>query len=145
MELFSINKDIDEIFTTDEAKVSYLKGLARVSIADGEIDLSESKYFHEIALDIGLSPSLIEEIESSWNSYGSARISFNSKKEKVYFLMQAFFLAWADSNLSNEELDEIQTIAYEIDIDDITLKKVENWVHSGIEWLNNGSDLLSID
>lgn len=144
MKLFSKGSEIDDVLRTDQAKVNYLKGLARVALADGSTDLSEAGYFNEIAANIGLAPAAVENVEALWDSYSYVAIHFDTQREKIYFLMQAFFLAWADSDLSDSEIQEIQNMAIELGIDDILFKKIEDWVSEGVKWMNEGSELLEV-
>lgn len=142
MKLFSKDTEIEEVLKTDQAKLNYLKGLVRVALADGSTDSSEAGYFNEIAAGIGLAPAAVESVESLWDTYAYVAVHFDTRREKIYFLMQALFLAWADSDLSDKELQEIHNMATELEVDDITLKKIEDWVSEGVNWMNAGSELL---
>lgn len=135
--------DINEILTTESGRFNFLKGLIRLAKCDGYLDEKEFEFYQQAAYSMQLNDKDVKELNEIWNRNEKVSITFESSREKMFFLIQAVQLCWVDNSYTETEKKEMKTIAEEIGIERQALEKVEEWAYEGIQWSRRGEELLS--
>lgn len=136
---------IKDVINTEESRINYLKGLIRVAECDNNKTSVEEEYINQIAETFGATQSEIWKAEDQRSNNDSESIHFETKQEKLLFLMQALYLCWLDDGYSNSEREEIVKISVELGIHESELAEIESWVKQGIEWMGAGAKLLGLE
>jgi len=136
---------INEILKTEAAKRSFLVGLVFLSKADGVVDESEKTFFLNAAASLKLSEESVNEIDSCWTKDVMPELVFNSKREKLFFLVQAVQLCNVDSVYCEEEKQFVNKIALDLGVTDDSVEEIEAWVKVGMEWQSEGDKLLELE
>jgi len=134
---------VDEILRTEEAKENYLKALIRVSKSDHVIKESEKQYFYAAAQSLGMKEEGIRSLDECWGDV-DIKITFSTKREGVFTIMQIIQLCWVDGEYIDVEKDEVRKIAMELSISSDSVEKIEGWVLRGMEWTLEGDKLLDL-
>ena len=120
----------EQLFQTNEAKMNFVKGLIRISKADGGISPEEQTFFIDAARGLGIS----EDAEIP--------LAFASRSEVLCFLREALQLCMVDDEYSDAERKEIMELAQAFSIEPERVHALETWVQEGIEWKARGDKLL---
>jgi hypothetical protein len=72
-------------------------------------------------------------------------ISFDSKKQSLFFLKEGIQLGYIDGNYDTEEKQVIYKIADKLGISKDSVEKIEKWVLEGMEWVQRGEKLLDLE
>lgn len=136
--------NIEEILSSSETKINFLKGLIRIAKCDKNIDEKEMAYFLQASQSLGLDEVGQMEINDAWNSNIPIEISFETNEQKMFFFIEAIQLCWIDNMYQDIEKKEIRIISQELGISEEAIDKVEEWVREGIEWNNKSKDLLKL-
>lgn len=136
---------INEILKTEVAKRNFLIGLVFLSRADGVVLESEKSFFLNAAASLELSEESVDEINSCWTKDVMPELVFNSKKEKLFFLVQAIQLANVDYDYAVQEKQLIDKIALDFGVTNDSVEKIEAWVKAGLEWQAEGDMLLELE
>lgn len=136
--------NIKEILQTKEARISFLKGLIRLAIADGVVDEREFAFYRQAAIALELGEEDILALEKVKSDGNAITLEFETDREKMFFLIQAVQLCWVDNNYSEAEQNELRSICREIAISEEALKAVEAWAQEGVEWNKRGETLLEL-
>ena len=123
----------EQLFQTNEAKMNFVKGLIRISKADGGISPEEQTFFIDAARGLGISEEDIAMLPAVMN-----------QKEKISlcFLREALQLCMVDDEYSDAERKEIMELAQTFSIEPERVHALETWVQEGIEWKARGDKLL---
>jgi len=136
---------INEILKTEAAKRSFLVGLVFLSKADGVVDESEKSFFLNAAASLELSEESVNEIDSCWAKDVMPKLVFNSKREKLFFLVQAVQLCNVDNVYCEEEKQLVNKLALDLGVTNDSVEKIEAWVKVGMEWQAEGDKLLELE
>ena len=136
---------IRDVIKTEESRINYLKGLIRIAESDNNKTSVEEEYINKIAETFGATYSDIWKAEVQKSNEASKEIKFNTRQEKIIFLMQALYLCWLDDEYSDLERDEIAKIGDELGLEASELMEIESWVKQGIEWMLAGAKLLRLE
>lgn len=137
--------DMNQILTTNDAKVNFLKGLIRLAKADGIMDDNEVVFYQQAVNAMGLDVQDCDKINALWEKNScEIDISFQTNREKMFFFVQAIQLCWIDGSYTQKEKEEIYKIASELQISVTAIEKVEIWVNEGMEWNKRGDSLLEL-
>lgn len=136
---------INEILKTEGSKRNFLIGLLFLSKADGVVEDSEKSFFLGTAASLKLSEQSVNEINSYWTRDEMPELVFESKKEKLFFLIQAIQLCNVDSIYSEQEKQFIHKIASDLGVTNNSVEKIEDWVKAGSEWQAEGDKLLELE
>lgn len=137
--------DMNQILTTNDAKVNFLKGLIRLAKADGIMDDNEVIFYQQAVNAMGLDVQDCDKINALWEKNScEIDISFQTNREKMFFFVQAIQLCWIDGSYTQKEKEEIYKIASELQISVTAIEKVEIWVNEGMEWNKRGDSLLEL-
>ena len=134
----------EQLFTTDAAKMNFVKGLIRISKADGVISPEEQTFFIDAARGLGLSESDIAALPAVMTRTEEIPLTFTSRQEACCFLREALQLCMVDNDYSESEQKEIMKLAEEFGIEPERVHALEKWVQDGIAWKKQG-DLLVED
>ena len=136
---------IRDVIKTEESRINYLKGLIRIAESDNNKTYVEEEYINKIAEIFGATYSDIWKAEVQKTNEASKEIKFNTRQEKIIFLMQALYLCWLDDEYSDLERDEVAKIGDELGLEASELMEIESWVKQGIEWMLAGAKLLRLE
>ena len=137
--------EIKQILATKDARMNFLKGLIRLAKADGIKDESEVSFYRQAVYAMELDAQFCAEIDKLWeNDDLEISISFKTNREKMFFFIQAIQLCWIDGSYTEVEKREIYKIASELEISEMAIQKVEDWVNEGIIWNKQGDSLLGL-
>lgn len=136
---------IRDVIKTEESRINYLKGLIRIAESDNNKTSVEEEYINKIAETFGATYSDIWKAEVQKSNEASKEIKFNTRQEKIIFLMQALYLCWLDDEYSDLERDEVAKIGDELGLEASELLEIESWVKQGIEWMSAGAKLLRLE
>lgn len=137
--------DMYAILQTKDSKINFLKGLIRIAKCDGIVDESELEFYNQAACTMGLGQEDIQLLEECRSTKDKISISFESSKEKMFFLVQVVQLCWVDGGYSDSEKTEVRCLAEEIGISQDALKAVEEWAYEGMVWNKKGNELLLLN
>ena len=133
----------EQLFTTDNAKMNFVKGLIRISKADGVISPEEQTFFMDAARGLGISEEEIATLPAIMSQTDKIKLSFASKGEALCFLREALQLCMVDNEYSKAEKMEIMKLADEFSVDVERVHALEKWVQDGIEWKKLGDQLIA--
>ncbi len=136
---------IKDVINTEDSRINYLRGLIRIAESDNDKSSEEEGFIYKIAEIAGASYSEILKAEEKQYIEGHARIHFETKTEKLLFLMQALYLCWIDDDYSDAERAEIIAVGNELGITQFEIDEVESWVKQGIDWMKTGAELLRLE
>ena len=133
----------EQLFTTDNAKMNFVKGLIRISKADGVISPEEQTFFIDAARGLGISEEEIATLPVIMSQTDEIKLSFTSRREVLCFLREALQLCMVDDEYSEMEQAEIMKLADEFSVDGEKVHALEKWVQDGIEWKKLGDQLIA--
>ena len=132
----------EQLFQTNEAKMNFVKGLIRISKADGGISPEEQTFFIDAARGLGISEEDIAMLPAVMNQDAEIPLAFASRSEVLCFLREALHLCMVDDAYSDAERKEIMELAQAFSIEPERVHALETWVQEGIEWKARGDKLL---
>lgn len=133
-----------DVLTSNAAKRNFLLGLIRVAKADGKVNSEEYAYFTSFGLHIGLNQDAVDEISWWWGKSQKPQISFETRREALYFIREAIQLCHVDQKYTESEQREIYAIAEELGIEKAAVEPIEAWVAEGMDWNARGDALLEL-
>lgn len=136
--------EIEKILKTDEAKFNFMKGLIRIAKSDGRIDPSELQFYSNALKAFGLNEGYEVKLNSILEEDNKIDIVFENSEQKMLFFIQAIQLCWLDGTYTDEEKQEVHSIAREINIKEESVAEVEKWVYEGILWKEEIEKLLHL-
>ena len=136
--------NIQEVLLTKEARFNLLAGLIRLARCDEFIEQSELAFFQQAAISLELEPTYLERIDVCWNTKEHIDIKFETRKEKIFFFIQAIQLCWIDKEYGEKERKEVRMIAKELDLEMEVILAIEQWVYDGIVWNRQSDKLLEL-
>ena len=147
MEGYKVNNllEIRDVIKTEDSRINYLRGLIRIAESDNKKTSAEAEFIYKIADIIGASYSEIWHAERQTENEINTGIHFETKQEKMLFLIQALHECWLDDDFSEAEHEEIIKIGNELEIDQTEVEAVEAWVKQGIEWMRAGAELIGLE
>lgn len=101
----------EQLFQTNEAKMNFVKGLIRISKADGGISPEEQTFFIDAARGLGISEEDIAMLPAVMNQKEKISLGFASRGEVLCFLREALQLCMVDDEYSDAERKEIMELA----------------------------------
>ena len=101
----------EQLFQTNEAKMNFVKGLIRISKADGGISPEEQTFFIDAARGLGISEEDIAMLPAVMNQDAEIPLAFASRSEVLCFLREALQLCMVDDEYSDAERKEIMELA----------------------------------
>ncbi|BAL00670.1 hypothetical protein OBV_34710 [Oscillibacter valericigenes Sjm18-20] len=123
-------------------KIAYLRGMVRLSKANGEVAKEEVDYIEAAAAGMGLDEKELAELHMLWASESEVKQSFTNKDDAAFFIQEAIQLCSVDGSYDESERREIRKISEEIGISDADVVAIENWVAEGIAWRKHGEALV---
>lgn len=144
--------EIDVIYSQQDDKFMFLKGLLKLAKVDGNISSEEMGFLSDISVGFGLSEENIEKLKQascydldSDEGKKFFKLSFSNKAQSIFFIKEAIQLCYIDGKYDDCEKNAIKDIAREIGLSDSTLNKVDEWVCEGIEWKERGDKLIYLE
>jgi len=138
--------DLNQVFQTEELKVNFLKGLLNIAKADGIVADEELLFFKNAAISLAISEDQINELITIAVSMENViDLNFENKQQAIMLLREGIQLCYIDSKYGEKEKRIINNIAKHLNVSINTLDKIEHWVTEGINWIDRGNDLLSLE
>ncbi len=122
---------------------SVLELLGRVATADREITPAERQYVVNLSHDFNASAEGIFEVDAQ-RSLEAICASFEDETARRIALVYATRLSFVDELYHQEEWFGIREIGDALGIAENEVLAIEDWVRRGIEWENEGQELLRI-
>ncbi len=136
---------INQLLTTNDSKVNFLKGLIAVIKADGIIHQLEKDFFSEFSVNIGLSERELKTINDLFISNDiDINLSFDNQDQKMFFLKEALQLCYIDGKYHNKEKALIKKIGENLGISEVKIKEIEKWTFEGLNWYKNGLKIFNL-
>lgn len=107
----------EQLFTTGNAKMNFVKGLIRISKADGEISPKEQTFFIDAARGLGIPENDIAILPAVMTQTEEIPLTFASRQEALCFLREALQLCMVDNDYSECEQKEIMKLAKEFGVE----------------------------
>lgn len=137
--------EIRDVIKTEDKRINYLAGLIRIAECDNNRASVEEGYIYNIAELLGASYTEVLKAGEILENGKRQEIHFETKQEKVLFLMQALYMCWLDNSYSDSEREEIVAIGDELGIHSSELAEIESWVKQGIDWMRVGAEMLGLE
>ena len=138
--------DLNQVFKTEELKVNFLKGLLNIAKADGNVADEELFFFKNAAISLEISEEQINELIAIAVSIDNAiDLNFENKQQAIMLLREGIQLCYIDNKYGEKERQIIANIAKHLKVSTNTLDKIEHWVSEGINWIDRGNDLLTLE
>ena len=137
--------NINEILTTEQSKINFLKGLIFLSKIDGNTDENERLFFTNASLSLNLTQESLKELDKCWTIEKPIAPNFETNKEKIFFFIQAIQLCNIDSTYTIEEKNLIRSYANSLNFSLDFILKIEDWVERGLKWQKEGNDFLNME
>jgi len=94
--------NLKQTFNTTESRVSFLKGLALLSVADGKVDESEKEYFLNAGIGLEIPEDQLKNIISVFahdaGEIDKLGVIFENKKQSLLFLREAIQLCYMNGD-----------------------------------------------
>lgn len=139
-------KYLDEVFITEAEKLTFLKGLMLLELIDGEVAEEENIMINKRAQWLGIAPdSLNTLLPLNFSMPQEAKsITFNTKEQAVFFLLEAIKLGYRDEIYNEKEKALVYHIALLNEIDPDKVDQLEDQVTKE-KLLSNQKDQLIAD
>lgn len=144
--------NIFDILDSEEAKINFVKGLIYLSKAEEiekgvkGINTEELGYLKNAMNALCIDEQKQKQLERLiYSDIIDLDISFDSKRQAVFFLREGIQICYIDSQYSQAEKDLIYKMASVLGIDSSTIAKLEEWVLEGIEWSNRGEKFFELE
>lgn len=135
--------DINKVLETNESRVNFMKGLIALAKIDGVVYKNEQGFFVGAMNSLSIGEKDIIKLSDELVSPNiDKEISFNNKKQSLFFLKEAIQLCYCDNNYSEKEKDLIKEFAEKLNVSEKTLKSIEDWALEGYKWSKKGEQLL---
>lgn len=85
----------EQLFQTTEAKMNFVKGLIRISKADGEISPEEQIFFIDAARGLGIPENDIAILPAVMTQTKEIPLTFASRQEALCFLRRRCSSVWS--------------------------------------------------
>lgn len=140
-----MSKSIGQILTTREAKMCYLKGLAMISMCNGDVAEEEINYFNYAAQALQLDETDTNELNNMFVKKEKVGLKFEQKEQSLFFLREAIQLCFVDGSYNEAERAIIMEFAENMGVSVDSVLKMEAWVKEGIDWAEKGDSLLDLE
>lgn len=138
--------DINKILETKESRTNFMKGLIALAKIDGIVDENEQEFFVGAMNSLNIEDEDISKLSDELVSPNiDKEISFNNKKQSLFFLKEAIQLCYCDDNYSEKEKNIIKEFAEKLNVSEKTLKSIEDWALEGYMWNKKGEKLLEME
>lgn len=102
----------EQLFQTNEAKMNFVKGLIRISKADGGISPEEQTFFIDAARGLGISEEDIAMLPAVMNQDAEIPLAFASRSEVLCFLREALQLCMVDDEYAQYDKEVMYWAGY---------------------------------
>lgn len=138
--------DINKVLETKESRINFMKGLIALAKIDGIVDENEQEFFVGAMNSLNIGDEDINKLSDELVSHDiDKEISFNNKKQSLFFLKEAIQLCYCDNNYSEKEKDLIKEFAEKLEVSEKALSSIEEWALEGYMWCKKGEKLLEME
>ncbi|MDG1542098.1 MAG: TerB family tellurite resistance protein [Candidatus Thalassarchaeaceae archaeon] len=124
----------------------YMTVLAIIANADSVLKEEEMSFFETRMARMLINPRLRTQFRNLLrNEYNVEETVKNMDKKTLRLaLRDGIFLAAADGDVHDSEVEAIKIIAKHAGVDKNRMKEIWTWVQDGLEWMSTGPSLLEI-
>ena len=144
--------NILEVLPDEKSRINFIRGLISLSKAAEQregsagINTEEMTFLKNAMLALNLSEQIQHELEGLVRSKeNSINISFEGKKQALFFLREGLQICYAEGQYYQAEKDMINEMADILGISSVTVDKIEQWVVEGIDWVKRGDEILEME
>ena len=144
--------EVNNLYTTEAAKLNFVKGLLRAALADGLLEEGERFYLDHLMVGLGLSDegrAAIHDAISldSASDEGKAffHLEFENKAQKMYLLEEVVQVSGLDEDYTDEEKALVRELAADMGVSEAAVEAVEQWAEAGRAWQAQGDALLAFE
>lgn len=127
----------DIITMNEKERISYIKALIYIALADDSVEKGEEQYLDQIGALYGLAPEQMKEIKDSVISKSETIESIieniERREVKLTLLYDLLALCYADDNYSIVEKQGMENICNIMQIEEEKLREMENVMLEQIE------------
>ena len=130
--------------TTDQVLV-YLKLLATVAAADGDVEDAERLMFEAAMSEYGLpehARNLVRGCLDRPPGIDAELRRIDDAAVRRLFLRDAFLMAYADCRITEAERAAIEEIRVALRLSEDDARASEAWVREGVAWLERGDEMV---
>jgi uncharacterized membrane protein YebE (DUF533 family) len=123
----------------------YLKSLALVAAADGEVDESERAMFEATMADYELPETARKLVRSCLAACPPIDVELRRLEDPVVrrvILRDAHLMAYADGRLTEPERGRLETIRRALRLEQREAEAADAWVREGLGWLERGDEMV---
>ena len=127
-------------------RIAFLGTIAHLARVDGEFDGNEKQFFVDLAKLYNLTKEEAKEAIRP-RSEEEALELVKTIKEKGFALVlirEMFYLGYEDGDLSDSEILFISKVGMALNIPLEKMEQISNWVIRGIEWEEEGADIIMV-
>lgn len=141
MSYFNMENDMQYLADmSEDEKVVFLKTLARLAKADGDLDEGEKEFIKEVAVVFGVPAARHQEIMSIKDDEELVKEvkKITDRKKALELIKEMCLLANSDSDLSDSETLLIGRVGQAMGIELEKIQQISQWVIDRIIWLEEG-------
>lgn len=123
----------------------YLKLLAGVAAADGEISEAERAMFEATMADYELPQEARKLIRACLGAPPSVEIELRRLEDgalRRLFLRDAWLMAYADGRVSDPERERLESVRRALRLPESEAEAAEGWVREGLTWIERGDEMV---
>jgi len=128
--------------------ITYLKTMAAIAAADGNIHESETAYFNHMMELFNIPESsrmFIRQNLKNPPKLGPLLKEITDKKLKNQIVRDAYLMAYIDEEMHPNESEALQTIAGIFKLSDEQVELISRWAAKGYDWRKEGYELSVLD
>jgi len=138
--------NINEILNTYDSKLNFMKGIVSLAKVDGTVDMEEQQFFINAMMTLNISSEDINTLTKELACTNiDKEITFDNKKQSLFFLKEAIQLCYCNNVYSEEEQKLIKEFTDKLNLSRETLKVIENWALEGFMWAQKGEKILELE
>ncbi len=130
--------------TTDQVLL-YLKTLAGVAAADGDVSEAERAMFEATMADYGLPEEVRKLIRACFDAPPTVDLELRRLQDAAVrrlLLRDAWLMAYADGNVSEAERLKLTALLEALRLPPAEAAAAEGWVREGLNWIERGDEMV---
>jgi len=130
--------------STDQV-LAYLKTLAAVAAADGEIGEAERAMFEATMADYGLPAEARTLIRGCLDAPPSVEADLRRIEDgavRRLVLRDSWLMAYADGRVTDAERTRLEAIRRALRLPESETDAAEGWVREGVSWIERGDEMV---
>jgi uncharacterized tellurite resistance protein B-like protein len=128
--------------------ITYLKTMAAIAAADGNIHASETAYFNHMMELFNIPESsrmFIRQNLKNPPALGPLLKELTDRKMKNQIIRDAYLMAYIDEEMHPDESEALNTIVNIFKLDEAQVELISRWAEKGHDWRKEGYSLSILD